>query len=35
MHCQRGRVKRYREEIKKASAPDEFWVTDLMSVKVG
>ena len=35
MHRQRGRVKRYREEIEKASAPDEIWATDLMYMKVG
>lgn len=35
MHRQRGRVKRYREEIEKASRPDEIWATDLMYLKVG
>lgn len=35
MHRQRGRVKRYREEVEKASCPDEIWATDLMYVKVG
>ena len=34
MHRQRGRVKRYREEIEKASRPDEIWATDLMYLKV-
>jgi transposase InsO family protein len=34
MHRQRGRVKRYREEVEKASQPDEIWATDLMYVKV-
>jgi putative transposase len=31
----RGRKKRYREEIEKATRPDERWATDLMYVKVG
>jgi putative transposase len=31
---QRGRQKRYREEIEKASRPDQRWGTDLMYVKV-
>lgn len=31
---QRGRKKRYREEIEKASRPDQRWGTDLMYVKV-
>jgi putative transposase len=31
---QRGRVKRYREEIEKASRPDQRWGTDLMYIKV-
>lgn len=31
---QRGRAKRYREEIEKASRPDQRWGTDLMYVKV-
>lgn len=30
----RGRTKRYREEIEKATRPDERWGTDLMQVKV-
>ena len=34
MHRQRGRVKRYREEIEKASFPDEIWATDLMYLTV-
>jgi putative transposase len=32
---QRGRKKRYREEIEKASRADQRWGTDLMYVKVG
>jgi transposase InsO family protein len=32
---QRGRVKRYREEIEKASCADEIWATDVMYLKVG
>lgn len=32
---QRGRKKRYREEIEKASRPDERWGTDLMYVTIG
>ena len=35
MYRQRGRTKRYREEIEKASQPDEIWATDLMYLKVG
>lgn len=35
MHRQRGRVKRYREEVEKASCADEIWATDLMYLKVG
>lgn len=31
---QRGRKKRYREEVEKATRPDERWGTDLMQVKV-
>lgn len=31
---QRGRVKRYREEIEKATRPDQRWGTDLMYIKV-
>lgn len=31
---QRGRKKRYREEIEKATRPDERWGTDLMYVRV-
>lgn len=32
---QRGRKKRYREEIEKATRPDERWGTDLMYVTLG
>ena len=35
MHRQRGRTKRYRDEVEKASRPDEIWATDLMYLKVG
>lgn len=35
MHRHRGRQKRYREEVEKASAPDEIWATDLMHLNVG
>ena len=35
MHRQRGRTKRYREEVEKASRPDEIWATDVMYLKVG
>ncbi len=35
MHRQRGREKRYREDIEKASRPDQIWATDLMYLKVG
>lgn len=35
MARQRGRTKRYREEVEKASRPDEIWATDLMRLKVG
>ena len=35
MHRHRGRQKRYREELEKASAPDEIWATDLMYITVG
>ena len=31
----RGRVKRYREEVEKASRPDEIWGTDLMYLSIG
>lgn len=31
----RGRQKRYRQEIEKASRPDEIWATDLMYLSVG
>jgi transposase InsO family protein len=31
----RGRKKRYRDEIEKASRPDEIWATDLMYMTVG
>jgi transposase InsO family protein len=31
---QRGRAKRYREEIEKASRPDQRWGTDLMYIKI-
>jgi len=34
MYRQRGRQKRYREEVEKASRPDQRWGTDLMYVKV-
>jgi transposase InsO family protein len=30
-----GRKKRYREELEKASRPDEIWGTDFMYVKIG
>jgi transposase InsO family protein len=30
-----GRKKRYRQDIEKASRPDEIWATDLMYLKVG
>lgn len=34
--CQRpGRKKRYRDEIEKASRPDEIWATDLMYLTLG
>ncbi len=35
MCVHRGRKKRYREEIEKASRPDEIWATDLMYLKIG
>lgn len=35
MNRHRGRRKRYREELEKASAPDEIWGTDLVYIKVG
>ena len=35
MNRHRGRRKRYREDIEKASAPDEIWGTDLVYIKVG
>ncbi|MEL7337867.1 MAG: DDE-type integrase/transposase/recombinase, partial [Planctomycetota bacterium] len=35
MNRHRGRRKRYREDIEKASAPDEIWGTDLVYVKIG
>lgn len=35
MARQRGRTKRYRAEIEKASRADEIWATDLMHLKVG
>jgi putative transposase len=35
MNRHRGRRKRYRAEIEKASAPDEIWGTDLVYVKIG
>jgi hypothetical protein len=35
MHRERGRTKRYREELEKASRPDEIWGSDLMYLKVG
>lgn len=31
----RGRQKRYREEVEKASRPDEIWGTDLMYLAIG
>lgn len=34
MYRLRGRKKRYREEVEKATRPDERWGTDLMYVKV-
>jgi putative transposase len=30
-----GRKKRYRQEIEKASRPDEIWATDLMYLTIG
>lgn len=35
MCLRRGRQKRYREEVEKASRPDEIWATDLMYLKIG
>ena len=35
MYRQRGRKKRYREDLEKATHPDERWGTDLMYVRVG
>lgn len=35
MCVRRGRKKRYREDIEKASRPDEIWATDLMYLKIG
>ena len=34
MHRHRGRVKRYRDEVEKASNADEIWATDLMYLTV-
>ena len=34
MNRHRGRRKRYRDDIEKASAPDEIWGTDLVYVKI-
>lgn len=34
MHCHPGHKKRYREEIEKASRPDEIWATDLMYLTI-
>lgn len=34
MHRQRGRTKRYREDVESASCPDEIWATELMCLKV-
>jgi putative transposase len=34
MHRHRGRKKRYREELEKASRPDEIWGTDLMYLRI-
>jgi transposase InsO family protein len=34
MHRHRGRRKRYREDLEKASSPDEIWGTDLVYIKV-
>lgn len=35
MHRHRGRVKRYRDSVEKASHADEIWATDLMYLTVG
>lgn len=35
MHRHRGRKKRYREELEKATYADQRWGTDLMYLKVG
>lgn len=35
MYRHRGRTKRYREDLEKASRPDERWATDLMHLQVG
>ena len=34
MGVRRGRRKRYRQDIEKASRPDEIWATDLMYLKI-
>ena len=34
MHSRPGRKKRYREEMEKASRPDEIWATDLMYLTI-
>jgi transposase InsO family protein len=35
MNRHRGRKKRYREELEKATRPDEIWGTDLMYLRIG
>ena len=35
MFLRPGRKKRYREDVEKASRPDEIWSTDLMYLKIG
>ena len=34
MNRHRGRKKRYREELEKATRPDEIWGTDLMYLRM-
>ena len=34
MYRRRGRLKRYRDEVEKASSPDEIWATDLMYLSI-
>ena len=35
MNRHRGRKKRYRQELEKATRPDEIWGTDLMYLRIG